>query len=169
MNVSIHINGSQTILGADALRTIVHNLPDIPHYAELFHHFSCSEMSEVRSSIASKNSIKVETAKQLIADHDHEVLSQILKNSVAASILTTEELSQFIDTGDFKLISAIISFFEEYQQADFNVLYEKLMGLKNKGVELYMAEGWGTPSRLIKAARLSTDPDIRHIAEQRFV
>lgn len=168
MNVSIHINGSQTTLGADALRVIAQSLPDIPHYAELFHHLSSSEISEVKVSIATKNNIKLETAKKLISDHDSDVLSQILRNPVASSILTTDDLTQFIDTGDFKLITSIISNFEEYQLADFNVLFEKLMGLNNKGVELYMAEGWGSPGRLIKAARKSNDPDIRYIAEQRF-
>ena len=54
MNLSIHINGSQTILGADALRAITQSLPDIPHYAELFHHLASSDINDVRVSVAAK-------------------------------------------------------------------------------------------------------------------
>ena len=166
MEIKLIVNDTEFAMGAGFQSSLLNAIPDTPLYEELFHILSKSTDGELRSDIAWKDNLKDETVSLLLKDKDTNVLDRILNNNVAQSIVSTEQLINFIDIGNNDLIKTIIQNLSSYEDIDIDAVVDKILDLNNPKLELALAEGWNVPKKILKRLIKSDDPDIAYAAKK---
>ena len=165
MEAKLIINGCEIKVGIELLTKFTHSLPDDESMNDIFHVLATSDSENIRGFIAYQDTISVETALLLLNDASDLVLSRIVRNQIAKTVIDKDILERIISRGNDATLEEIGLNFHDYEKVSPEFTINKLLEKGSLISILSIAGNYDTPSKFLKQLTHHSDPDISRTAK----
>lgn len=151
-------------LGAECLDALANRLQDVSDNFDLFGYLAQSSSSEVRKSIAYKESISEVTIELLACDTCIDVRRNLSGQAPFREWASTEIALQFL-RDDVECAKNIAGKLGDFTTADINKLGAEICAHSDPDVRNALASSWGAPKKYVKQLLSDPDPMVRASAK----
>jgi len=158
LEVVLTINGKNVSFGADALASIVSDLPDDSNSLEIHAELAKSTSYEIRENVASKDNLDEATVALLAADSIDEVICNLLCSD-AAKYITQDALDKII-AKNTKLAARVADSLGRFEELDTAKLCDALATSPDPLVRRNVANNYDAPKKVLKSLLKDGDFDV---------